>query len=446
MSHVDAPPHDVDAEESLLGSMMLSPDALRAAGDAGVDASDFYKPQNATIFNAIGRLHAAGCGVDVVTLASELGDALDELGGRQTLSLIQAATPASANAAAYARTVRELARRRACMALATHLRDVAREGGDLTAVSDQLARETAPPVARIAVPDVFHFINDPSADPDDWLVDELLEALGRLLVVGGEGCGKSTLLRMLAVLVAAGIHPFTLDAIEPRRVLLVDLENPTSLLRPWVRALTIQAGDALQPDQLFVVSQPSGINVLDEEDRHWFDAHAAATDPDLIVVGPLYKLMDGDPSEEKVAKPVAAYLDRLRTRHHAGIILEHHIGNEASGSTRRPERPIGSSVWRRWPEYGLFLSEQGQLRAWRPQRGYGTWPTQLRRGGEWPFTVEHNQRAKTFAAMVEHVNQIGRIPSNRAIADALRVSDKTIGRTIKDNQNAWEAIRLELGE
>ena len=65
------PPHDLQAEESLLGAMMLEAEAIATA--AGVlRADDFYKPAHSHIFDAIHALYASGQPVDPVTVADEL--------------------------------------------------------------------------------------------------------------------------------------------------------------------------------------------------------------------------------------------------------------------------------------------------------------------------------------------------------------------------------------
>jgi replicative DNA helicase len=105
------PPHNLEAEESLLGSMLLSRDAITAAVEARVDSSDFYKPAYGHIFEAVWSLYEQGEPVDPVTVAEELrrGGLLEALGGKGTLTQIQASTPASANAGHYAKIVSELA-------------------------------------------------------------------------------------------------------------------------------------------------------------------------------------------------------------------------------------------------------------------------------------------------------------------------------------------------
>ena len=98
------PPHNLEAEESLLGAMLLSRDAITAAVEAHVEASDYYKPAHVHIHEAVMALYGQGEPVDPVTIAEELrrAELLDAVGGRAALLRIQAATPASANAGHYA--------------------------------------------------------------------------------------------------------------------------------------------------------------------------------------------------------------------------------------------------------------------------------------------------------------------------------------------------------
>ena len=102
------PPHDLQAEESLLGAMMLSSTAIADAAGV-VTASDFYKPAHAHVFDAVQTLYASGQPVDSVTVADELRRAglLDAIGGPAVLAQIMASTPATSNAGRYAGIVEE---------------------------------------------------------------------------------------------------------------------------------------------------------------------------------------------------------------------------------------------------------------------------------------------------------------------------------------------------
>ena len=121
------PPHNLEAEESLLGSMMLSREALTAAVEARIEHRDFYKPAHGVIFDAAFALHSRGEPVDPVTVAEELrrADKLEALGGKATLLRIQASTPASANASYYAQIVSELAMLRRLIETASDIQQMA---------------------------------------------------------------------------------------------------------------------------------------------------------------------------------------------------------------------------------------------------------------------------------------------------------------------------------
>src|SRR5437879_12070854 len=88
------PPHNLEAEESLLGAMLLSKDAIASAVET-VRPEDFYKPAHGHLFEAIQMLYGQGEPVDPVTVAEELRRAnlLDALGGKKAILRIPAATP-----------------------------------------------------------------------------------------------------------------------------------------------------------------------------------------------------------------------------------------------------------------------------------------------------------------------------------------------------------------
>jgi replicative DNA helicase len=119
------PPHNLEAEESLLGAMLLSRDAIAAAAEV-VQAEHFYKPAHAHVFDAILGLYGVGEPADVVTVAEELrrGGLLDAIGGPAALVTLQASAPAVSNAARYARIIEELALLRRMIGAATEIAEI----------------------------------------------------------------------------------------------------------------------------------------------------------------------------------------------------------------------------------------------------------------------------------------------------------------------------------
>ena len=104
------PPQNLDAEESVLGAMMLSPGAIGAVSEI-VDAGDFYRESHAKVYRAALALYARGEPVDAITLVDALEERgeLEDAGGRVRIHELAALVPATANAAHYARIVREMA-------------------------------------------------------------------------------------------------------------------------------------------------------------------------------------------------------------------------------------------------------------------------------------------------------------------------------------------------
>jgi replicative DNA helicase len=104
------PPQNLDAEESVLGAMMLSPGAIGAVSEI-LDASDFYRESHSKIYRAALALYARGEPVDAITLVDELEQRgeLEDVGGRSRVHELAALVPASGNAGHYARIVREMA-------------------------------------------------------------------------------------------------------------------------------------------------------------------------------------------------------------------------------------------------------------------------------------------------------------------------------------------------
>jgi replicative DNA helicase len=102
------PPHNMQAEESILGAMLLSKDAIANAVEV-CTAEDFYKPAHGHVFDAITSLYAQGEPADPVTVSEELRRAglLDAIGGPAVLVTLQNSTPAISNSSRYAHIVEE---------------------------------------------------------------------------------------------------------------------------------------------------------------------------------------------------------------------------------------------------------------------------------------------------------------------------------------------------
>jgi replicative DNA helicase len=102
------PPHNIDAEQSVLGAMLESREAVANVIDI-VKADDFYKPAHIEIYDTILALYGKGEVPDAVTLADELArrGSLEQIGGRAYILGLLDAYPTASSAAQYARIVEE---------------------------------------------------------------------------------------------------------------------------------------------------------------------------------------------------------------------------------------------------------------------------------------------------------------------------------------------------
>jgi replicative DNA helicase len=107
------PPQNVDAEISLLGSILIEDDVITSIADR-ISSEDFYDKRHGLIYNAMLRLYEKHQPVDLLTLSNSLRDSdeLETIGGSSYLTELTNAVPTAAHAEHYAEIVAEKAMRR----------------------------------------------------------------------------------------------------------------------------------------------------------------------------------------------------------------------------------------------------------------------------------------------------------------------------------------------
>lgn len=107
------PPQALEAEESVLGSILLDNQAINVCLER-ISADDFYKTSHQTIFEAMTLLSDRREPIDIITLGQQLRSMgqLEAVGGAQGLSYLASAVPNAANVAYYARMIKEMSIRR----------------------------------------------------------------------------------------------------------------------------------------------------------------------------------------------------------------------------------------------------------------------------------------------------------------------------------------------
>ena len=103
-------PHNLEAERSVLGAILIHNDAFNVAAEL-VDSGDFFRDAHRRVFNTMVDLNERGQAIDLITLKDELGRSgdLDDVGGAAYIAALVDGVPRSTNVEHYARIIKERA-------------------------------------------------------------------------------------------------------------------------------------------------------------------------------------------------------------------------------------------------------------------------------------------------------------------------------------------------
>jgi len=205
------PPNDVAAEQSVLGAMLLSKDAIADVVEV-VREPDFYRPAHQTIYGAILDLYARGEPADAVTVSAALtksGD-LGRVGGAPYLHTLVSMVPTAANAGYYGRIVREQAILRRLVEAGTRIVHMGYSGtGDVDDMVDRAQAEVYDVTERRTSEDYL---------PLREIMGDALNEIEAISNRGGEMVGVPTGFVELDSL-TNGLHPGQLIIVAARPAL-----------------------------------------------------------------------------------------------------------------------------------------------------------------------------------------------------------------------------------
>jgi replicative DNA helicase len=400
--------------------MMTHPAAIEAAVEI-LSPESFYRPAHRVLFKAMVLMMAAGERVDPVTLRAYLEQTGETqiLGGQGPLYLTDlfGMNAMSASVENYATIVLRCAARRAVQE--TGIRLISEAGRQDLDAAELVARShySLDRVLTTGAPSSVDMHDQTCDDVCDMelahpvpVIPGLLNPMDRVIVVGPEGSGKTMLGWQVGFAAAAGSHPFQPEiAIPTRRVLVADLENPPELVSRRWRMLRERGRMCLrwEPKNISLLHRPGGLDLTSARDSYGFGQLVARVQPDLIIAGPIYKMIMGAGGDDRLAAydRLAAFFDKLRERHGCAIWLEAHAPYGGNGGGKREYRPEGSNLWAKWPEFGLSLNwatkahdgANGGLDVdhFRGHRDEGRpWPVWLERNHNsagWPWTAHYDK-------------------------------------------------------
>ena len=394
-------------EEQVIGACLLDGEAIRFAVDH-VASADFASVMLGNVFDVMVAMRAAGKPIEPASVAAGTAEAGIRNIGFTELFRWMEGVGSSQTVDFYAKLVREASVRRS----------IARAGQSMM---QQAQNEALPPAqvlseAQAALAGISN--NSPGnnltaitlgellaiEDSYDWVIEGLFERGDRMIITGYEGLGKTTWIRQMAICMAAGINPVTLDHCEPQTVLVVDVENTESQWRNEVRGMasTAQGYGPVSPLDNLRLSCNGRLDITKGsalgEIHRLVDLH----NPSVLFIGPIYKMVPHGISNDDDAAPLITALDSLRDR---GLVLvmEGH-SPKGSANAARDLSPRGSAALMGWPEFGFGLApdENGNavVQRWRGERDRKrVWPKLLEKGGPFPWTADNvapNQRQQVY--------------------------------------------------
>ena len=199
------PPQDLAAEQSVLGGMLMSKDAIADVIEA-LRSGDFYKPAHTLVFDAVLNLYSRGEPADAITVASELDKAgsLSRVGGAVYLHTLMATVPTAANAGYYAQIVAEKAILRRLVEAGTRIVQLGYGGNE----GDVGGGEVDEIVDR-AQAEIYE-VTERRSSEDYVVLEELLQPtmdeIDAIAMAGGQAAGVPTGFADLDNL-TNGLHP-----------------------------------------------------------------------------------------------------------------------------------------------------------------------------------------------------------------------------------------------
>ena len=342
------PPHDVAAEQCVLGGMLLSKDAISDVIEV-IRPTDHYRPAHQLVHEAILDLYGRGEPADAITVANELtrrGE-IARVGGGPYLHTLIASVPTAANAGYYARIVRERAILRRLVEAGTRIVQFGYAG---EADADDLVDR--------AQAEVFA-VTDRRASEDYQSLSEIMPgALDEIEAIGSRGgilTGVPTGFSDLDAL-TNGLHPGQMVVIAARPAIGKALALDTPLPTPagWTTMGEVRVGDQLlgadgKPTRVIAATEvmhgrpcyevefDDGDVIVADESHQWLTWNprelGELLPPRVLTTGEIARARESEPASRRPSHAVA--LSASVERSPSGLLVAAGISSRRSGGARR---------------------------------------------------------------------------------------------------------------
>ncbi len=347
---LQTPPHDNDAEQMVLGAVLIENDSLNKIVEI-LSPDDFYKESHRRIFSVMLDMFKRGEAIDLITLTEAIrGKAgIESAGDASYLSYLVSLVPTAANVQSHARLVK-------LSALERRFRRVGQEiiehpnllnGGpaklqeELDALQAQLVRldgKTQRSLVRaIGIREMLSKKFPPRID----LLAPWLLAQGLAMIYSARGIGKTHIALGIAVAVSSGGRFLRWEAPEPRGVLYIDGEMPATVIQERLsRIIASMEREPTAPLQIITPDlQPNGRmpDLSTTEGQLAIEPHLGGIS--LVILDNLSTLCrDGKENEGEGWLPVQSWALRLRAKG-LSVLFIHHAGKGGGqrGTSRRED-------------------------------------------------------------------------------------------------------------
>ncbi len=469
------PPNAIEAEEAVLGSIMIDPQAMERCHRV-LSPSDFYVIKNTWVYEAMQGLYADHQPIDAVTLRKRLDNAgqLDELGGAVYLTQLMVCVPTALHAEGYAKIVKRAAIRRVGLnkisLIAQQLYDESRD--EIQLLSDatgelQALKNAA--LARLSTEDITmstrEILQTDWPEPI-WIVPKYMAA-GMSFLSGKQKVGKSWLIMQIACAKGTGGRVLN-EQIAKGRVLYLALEDSPRRLKSRM----IKQGWPLDTavDFIYFKRFQDEIGDLSQGGAERLIYLAETKGYDLIVIDTFSKaigmyLKSGDQNDASTITKALANLHEYAGRTNKGVVFVDHFGKAVGNEGGDPLNDMIGSVakggvtdtawglYRERGKLGAVLNivgrdiEGDQSLMLTFNRDAGTWEY----GGDGTLITLTNRRQEIIDCVAKHkkaslqtiADETGQAKSNVSNRCADLVNSGLLMR-IQDGLNIW--FKLPQGE
>jgi replicative DNA helicase len=332
------PPHDVEAEKSVIASLLVDTKATDRVAPI-LQPVDFFREALGWVYEACLTLRGRSEAINQITVAHELArrNRLEEIGGNAYLSRLVAELPTAIGVEHYARIVRRDAVYRQLVTASGYIAQIAyTANGNLPQVLAEAegqvraARDMAEPLLKVETeppPTAKQLLatdfGDASPIIDDGGEGAVISREEKSMLAGPPGVGKTNIGLRSATCLAAGAPVLGLPVPAPVRVAYVNLENSPAVIQRRLRKIT-QGCDDETLERLFIVNL-RGLDLSTDRGVSTLVEIASRSQADILFIDPLRNAHPWDENRSDDAAMLIAALDSVIDATGVAMILVHHV-------------------------------------------------------------------------------------------------------------------------